>query len=244
MVRIDKPHKKVTAILQGRVGSTRLPGKVLKPLAGKPAMQHVYERILHCRNIDRIIVATSDKERDDPVADLFLGIGIPVFRGSETDPLDRYYQAATHFGVNHIVRVMADCPLLDPEVVDGVIKTYTEGNYDYCYLGGEFPTGLDTTVYSYEAIERCWQEARLQAEREHIFLYMDHHPDLFSIGVYEKHKGLRHHRWVMDHEEDYHFVKAVYDALYKPGHLFLTRDILNLLEKEPWMLQINAGIPR
>ena len=240
----DESPEKVTVILQGRVGSTRLPGKVMLPLAGKPAMQHVYERILHCRNIDRVIVATSDKGRDNPVADLFHGLGVPVFRGSETDPLDRYYHAATHFCAKHIVRVMADCPLVDPEVVDGVIQTYIEGNYDYCYLGGEFPTGLDTTVFSYESLKRCWQKARLQSEREHIFLYMDHHPDRFNTGVYEKFKGLLHHRWVMDHEADYRFIKTVYDALYKPAHLFLTRDILNLLEKNPGMLQINAGIPR
>ena len=145
---------KATAILQGRTGSTRLPGKVLLPLAGKPVMQHVYERALYCRNIDRIIIATTNKSKDDCIVELFSSIGVPVFRGSEQDPLDRYYQAATHYDLTNIVRIMADCPLVDPEVVDEVIEMYFSGGYDFCCLGGEFPTGLDVTVFSYSALKR------------------------------------------------------------------------------------------
>ena len=241
--RSENPEK-ATAILQGRMGSSRLPGKVLLPLMGKPVMQHVYERILHCRNLERIIVATTNERKDDCIVELFDGLGVTVFRGSEADPLDRYYQAATRYGVQHIVRIMADCPLLDPEVIDEVIDMYFSGGYDFCYLGGEFPTGLDTTVFSYSALERCWREALLTSEREHIFLYMNNNPELFNIGVFEKHKGLFHHRWVMDHEADYQFIKAIYDTLYKPGKVFLSRDILNLLKEQPQLARINAGIPR
>ena len=242
-VRGDNPQK-ATAILQGRIGSTRLPGKVFLPLVGKPVMQHVYERVLHCRNIDRIIVATSNERKDDCIVDLFDGLGVPVFRGSEADPLDRYYQAASHYGVQHVVRIMADCPLVDPEVVDEVIEKYFDGGYDFCYLGGEFPTGLDTTVFSYKALERCWKEAQRQSERDHITFYMTNNPDLFNIGVYEKFKGLLHHRWVMDHEADYNLVVEIYKALYESGKLFGYRDVLELLEERPQLFEINAAIPR
>lgn len=235
---------KATAILQGRLGSTRLPGKVFLPLLGKPVMQRVYERILHCQNIDRIIVATTTLERDDRIVKLFEGLGVPVFRGSEADPLDRYYQAATHYGAEHIVRIMADCPLVDPEVVDEVIGMYFSGGYDFCYLGGEYPTGLDTTVFSYGALKQCWKEARKISEREHITFYMTNNPERFNIGVYEKFKGLLHHRWVMDHKADYNLVVEIYKALYAPGEAFGAEDVLNLLEKNPQLFNINAEIPR
>ena len=109
--------QEVTAILQGRIGSKRLPGKVLLPLMGKPVMQHVYDRLLHCSSISRIIVATSASPEDDPIAELFSSLDVPVFRGSLEDPLDRYYQAACTYGASNILRVMADCPLLDPHMI-------------------------------------------------------------------------------------------------------------------------------
>ena len=236
--------RKVTAILQGRLGSTRLPGKVFLPLLGKPVMQHVYERILHSENIDRVIVATTTLERDDPIVHLFDGLGVPVFRGSEADPLDRYYRTATHYGLSHVVRVMADCPLMDPQVVDEVIEMYFDGDYDLCYLGGEFPVGLDTKVFSYEALEKCAKEAQETLEREHITTFMSNNPHLFKIGAYKKFKGLLHHRWVMDHEADYKLVVEIYKALYRPGHVFGAKDILKLLNEQPQLFEINAHIPR
>ena len=239
-----KNTNKATAILQGRIGSTRLPGKVFLPLLGKPVMQQVYERILYCRNIDHVIVATTTKSKDDCIVELFDGLGVPVFRGSEADPLDRYYQAATHYGAAHVVRIMADCPLVDPEVVDEVIKMYFGGGHDFCYLGGEFPTGLDVTVFSYPALEKCWKEARRPSEREHITSYMSNNSDLFNIGVLERFKGLFHHRWVMDHEADYNLMVEIYKALYEPGKVFVSRDVLNLLNEQPQLVRINAGIPR
>lgn len=241
---MSKNLGKVTAILQGRIDSTRLPGKVLLPLAGKPVMQHVYERVLHCRNVDRIIVATTNESKDDCIVELFDGLGAPVFRGSEEDPLDRYYQAATHYGVQHVVRIMADCPLVDPEVVDEVIEMYFDGGYDFCYLGGEYPTGLDTTVFSYKALGKCFREAQRISEREHITFYMTNNPELFNIGVYEKFKGLLHHRWVMDHEADYKLIVEIYKALYEPGKVFGFRDVLRLLAKRPELFEINSAIPR
>jgi len=207
-------------------------------------MQHVYERALHCRNIDRIIVATTNKSKDNCIVKLFEDIGVHVFRGSEEDPLDRYYQAATDYGLKNIVRIMADCPLVDPEVVDEVIQMYSGGDYDLCYLGGEFPTGLDVTVFSYSALKRCWSEARQQSEREDITSYMSNNPELFNIGFLKKFKGLLHHRWVMDHEADYNLVVEIYKELYKPGRVFGAQEVLKLLADQPHLFEINAQIPR
>ena len=199
----------VTAILQGRVGSTRLPGKVLLPLAGKPVILHVYERIKRCTNIDQIIVATSTRNRDNDIARLFADLDVTVFRGSEEDPLDRFFDVATRCNLQHIVRIMADCPVVDPDVVDEVISYYLEGNYDFCYLGGEFPSGLDVTVFSYETLNKAWQNTEHISERQHIIPYMLKHHDLFRIGNVEIFKGLYHHRWVLDHESDYRLITEI-----------------------------------
>ena len=145
---------------------------------------------------------------------------------------------------NQLVRIMDDCPLVDPEVVDEVVEMYFDGGYDFCYLGGEFPTGLDVTGFSYSALGRYWKEARRQSEREHITSYMTNNPELISIGVLEKFKGLLHYRWVMDHEADYKLMVEIYEALYEPGKLFVSRDVLKLLEEQPQLVKINSGIPR
>ncbi len=224
---------KATAILQGRVGSTRLPGKVLLPLVGKPTIQHVYQRTLYCKQIDRIIVATTTNPKDDPIAQLFERLGVEVFRGIEDDPLERFYQSASFYKLQHIVRIMSDCPLMDPEIVDEVIEGYFEGNYDYFYLAGGFPTGLDTTVFSYDALKKSCKAAQQRYEREHVTPYMSNHPELFKVGQLEKFHGLQHHRWVMDFPQDYEFIKQVYEALYEDGKLFVSRDILKFVEDNP-----------
>ncbi|MBT8342125.1 MAG: glycosyltransferase family protein [Desulfatitalea sp.] len=236
--------EQATVILQGRMGSTRLPGKVLLPLVGKPVMQHVYERIGRCRKVDRIIVATSRERRDDPIAELFDSLGVTVFRGSESDPLDRLYQAARAFDVKHVVRIMADCPLVDPRLVDDVIAAYFASGYDFCQLGGEFPVGLDTTVYAIAALEKSWRAARLPSEREHPFLYIINHPEQFNIGEHAAILGHAHLRWTMDHPVDYQFMQTVYAALYRPDSPFTSRNVLTLMATRPALSNINAGIAR
>ena len=237
-------NRKVTAILQGRLGSNRLPGKVLLPLQGKPVMQHVFERILYCQRIDRVIVATTDLEQDDPIVELFNSLDVQIFRGSSEDPTDRYYRAAQHFRVKHLVRIMADCPLVDPKIVDKVIDLYFNGDHDFCCLAGEFPTGLDTTVYSFKALKKVWQETTRKSDREHISPYIMDNPDLFSIGRYKGIRGLYNHRWVMDHPQDYEFVTAVYKGVYCSDNPFNWRDVVKFLNTRPDVLKLNQGIPR
>lgn len=235
---------KAAAILQGRLGSTRLPGKVLLPLAGKPVIVHVYERIKHCMNIEKIIIATTTNKRDEAIVRLFENLGVTVFRGSEEDPLDRFFRAATNYNLQHIVRIMADCPVIDPNVVDAVITYYFRGNYDFCYLGGEFPSGLDVTVFSYPTLKKAWENTGRPSDREHIIPYMQKHPQLFRIGCLELFKGLYHHRWVLDHEQDYRLLTEIYNELYEPDKIFTTKDILELFDRKPEIAKLNAHIPR
>ncbi len=235
---------RVTAIIQARLGSTRLPGKVLLPLAGKPVILHVYERIKQCINIDKIIVATSTSNGDKAIVRLFEDFGVPVFRGSEEDPLDRFFHVATKYKLQHIVRIMADCPVVDPDVVDKIISHYLEKNYDFCYLRGEFPTGLDVTVFSYQTLKKAWQNTECLSDRQHISPYISKHPELFKIGYLEIFQGLFHHRWVLDYEPDYRLLTEIYDELYETDKIFKTKDILKLFDRRPDIAKINAHIPR
>ena len=235
---------KATAVIQARLSSTRLPGKVLLPLVNKPVIQHVYERILSCKRIDRIVVATSQKPQDDKIYKLFQNIGVPVFRGSEDDPLERYFRAAEYFGLKHLVRIMADCPLVDPKIVDDVVNNYFKGGYDVCCLSGQFPTGLDVTVFSYDTVKKSSHEALLRSEREHVTPYMLNNPELFKVGKVEKFSGLQQYRWVMDHKEDYELIKKIYNQLYNPHKVFCSAQILDLLREEPHLTSINSHISR
>jgi len=234
----------IVAIIQARLGSTRLPGKVLKPLAGKPALWHLLDRLKYSRKLEQVVVATTTQKKDDPIEQFCLKDGDPYYRGSELDVLDRYYQVAKKFTADPIVRITADCPLIDPTIVDEVVEGYFEGGYDLYGLAGEFPDGLDCVVFSFSILEDAWKNAQLPSEREHVCPYMEKHPEKYKIGGYEKFRGLSHHRWTLDEEADFRFLHEVFDRLYKPGSIFLTQDILALLEREPRLIEINRGIVR
>jgi len=235
---------KATAIIQARMGSTRLPGKILEKLAGKTALEHLIERLGYARKLQQIVLATTLDPKDDVVEKFCTERNILCFRGSENDVLDRYYQAALRFGADPVVRVTADCPVIDPRIVDELIDGFKAGNYDVYGLGGEFPDGLDCTVFSFRALEKTWREANLPSEREHVGPYMSHHPELFKNGAYIKYTGLAHHRWTLDEPRDLVFLQAIYERLYQPGKLFVTEDILELLAREPHLAAINSDIIR
>jgi spore coat polysaccharide biosynthesis protein SpsF len=235
---------RVAAIIQARMSSTRLPGKVLMPLAGRPALAHVLERLGYCRTIDSIMVATSDQPDDQSIADLCSNYAAPCFRGSLNDVLDRYYQAATYCNADAVVRITADCPAIDPVVVDAVVTGYLAGNYDLYGLSGEFPDGLDCTVFSYAALERAWREAKLKSEREHVGPYIENHPELFNIGTLHLFHGLSHHRWTLDEPRDYQFLLSIFEHLYRNDRPFLTHEVLSFLQKNPQLQAINQDIVR
>lgn len=236
--------EKTVAIIQARMGSTRLPGKVLKPILNKPLLWHLINRLQRCNTIDQIVVATTTDESDSKIIEFCKENAINYFSGSENDVLDRYYQAAKSFNADSIVRITADCPVIDPQIVDEVIHEYIEKKHDVCGLSGEFPDGLDVTVFSFETLEDTWRNAKLPSEREHVGPYMLKHPEKFKLGEYVKFDNLGHHRWTVDEVQDLQFIREVFSRLYEPGEIFLTEDILNLLEREPELSKINEGIVR
>ena len=240
----EKLKMKTTAIIQARMGSTRLRGKIMKPLAGKPALRHLVNRLGYSKRLDEIVIATTLNQEDDIVAEFCEENNIKCFRGSEQDVLDRYYQAAKLYGADPVARITADCPVIDPFIVDEVIERYFEGGYDVYGLGGEFPDGLDCSIFSFRALEDTWKNAKLPSDREHVGPYMTKHPEKYKNGSYEKFRGLAHHRWTLDEEADLRFLEALYERLYKEGEIFLTKDILDLLDAEPELMEINSGIVR
>ncbi|HKZ02341.1 MAG TPA: glycosyltransferase family protein [Pyrinomonadaceae bacterium] len=234
----------IVAIIQARLGSTRLPGKVLKPIAGKPVLWHLLDRLKYCKNLEQVIVATTTQKRDGAIEQFCSENSVFCYRGSEQDVLDRYYQAAKKFRADPIVRITGDCPVIDPTIVDEVMERYFDGGYDFCGLAGEFPNGLDCTMFSFAVLEDTWKNAELPSEREHVCPYMEKHPEIYKNGRHEKFQGLSHHRWTLDEEADLLFLQQVFHRLYKPGSIFLTQDILNLLENEPRLMEINRGLVR
>jgi len=234
----------IAAIVQARMSSTRLPGKVLKEILGRPMLWHLVNRLKQAQLVDKIIIATTDKAVDEPVIGLARELGIDSFAGSEADVLDRYYQAAKKYKAGVIVRITADCPLLDPHIVDEVVRRYSEGDCDYATntLKLTYPDGLDVEVISYAALERAWREVKLASEREHVTPYIRKNPDRFRIANVESGVDLSRLRWTVDREEDLEFVRQVYRYLYREGQVFHTGDILALLKKHPELEQINRGI--
>ena len=236
--------RNIVAIIQARMSSLRLPGKVLMPLAGKPVLEHVVRRIRACKTIEKVVVATSTDHADDAIQAWCEKEGVSHYRGSLDDVLDRYYQAAKNHKADAVVRITADCPAVDPTIVDEVVGGFLAGGYDYYGLSGEFPDGLDCTVFSFAALERAWREAKLKSEREHVGPYVEKHPELFKIGGYRKFTGLSHHRWTLDEPRDYEFLQAVFARLYREGTPFLAAEVLALLDKEPELVTINGNIIR
>lgn len=235
----------IVAIIQARMTSTRLPNKVLKPLAGKPVLEHIVNRLKHCKTLKAVLVATSTDSSDDAIAEWCEATRVNCYRGSLNDVLDRYYQAATQCKADAVVRITGDCPVIDPQIVDEVVNGYLAGEWDSYSLAGEFPDGLDCQVFRYKALAKAWTEATLPSEREHVGPYIEKtHPDLFAIGSLVKFQNLDHHRWTLDEPRDYAFLQEVFQRLYVEERPFLTRDILALLEREPHLSEINCDIVR
>ncbi|NLT23674.1 MAG: NTP transferase domain-containing protein [Syntrophorhabdus sp.] len=235
---------KIVAIIQARMGSSRLPGKVMADIAGKPMIHHVVSRIRRAKTVDLVAVATSTHESDDILASYCTDAGIPCFRGSENDVLDRYYRAAEHFGADIIVRLSSDCPLHDPDVVDMTVRTLLEGEADFVSGGLEttFPDGLDAAAFPMTTLEKTWREATLRSDREHVTTYIHKNPSLFRKKSIRNTEDLSNHRWTVDEPRDLEFVRRVYALLgEKP---FGMRDVLELLDRHPEITTINAGISR
>lgn len=230
---------KTVAIIQARTGSTRLPGKVLRDLHGKPMLERQIERIRRSQYIDTIVIATTTKPEDDGVAELAHALGVAVFRGSELDVLDRYYQAAKEAAADVVVRITGDCPLSDPGVIDEVLTHFENATtpLDYTSTPSNYPEGLDCEVFSFRSLEVAWKESTLSSEHEHVTFFIKNHPERFVCDVWnsgDEDDSSMH--WSVDTEGDSRFVEAVYSALYDSNPVFGFRDVLALLKTQPELL--------
>jgi spore coat polysaccharide biosynthesis protein SpsF (cytidylyltransferase family) len=232
------------AIIQARMSSTRLPGKVLLPLSDKPVLEHVIQRVRNCKLVDKVVVATTVHDSDDIIEDWCKKNNFEYYRGSLEDVLDRFYEVAGQFKAENILRITADCPVIDSGIIDEVIEKYHEGNFDFYGLSGEFPDGLDCTMFSFKALETAWKNSKLQSEREHVGPYMVNHPELFAIGGYEKFKNLGHLRLTLDDPRDYQLLSTIFKKLYDIDNFFNHEMIINLLNESPELLKINSEIIR
>lgn len=232
------------AIIQARMSSTRLPGKVLLPLSDKPVLEHVIQRVRNCKLVDKVVVATTVHNSDDIIEDWCKKNNFEYYRGSLEDVLDRFYKVASQFKAENILRITADCPVIDSGIIDEVIEKYHEGNFDFYGLSGEFPDGLDCTMFSFKALETAWKNSKLQSEREHVGPYMVNHPELFAIGGYEKFENLGHLRLTLDDPRDYQLLSTIFKKLYDIDNFFNHEMIINLLNESPELLKINSEIIR
>ncbi len=235
---------RVVAIIQARMGSTRLPGKVLAELSGKTILWHVVNRVRHVRALDRIVVATTLEAADEKIARWCEDEGVDCFRGSSEDVLDRYYRAALEYDAAVIVRITSDCPLLDPSLVDMAIAKFQTGGFDHVSVGGNYPDGLDTEVFSFAALAIAWKEARLGSEREHVTPFIWKQPERFRLFGFSAPDDYSTMRWTVDDERDLSFVRAVCDGLGRREKPFGMQEILDYLELHPQLLEINAGTMR
>lgn len=235
---------KVVAIIQARTGSTRLPGKVLKPVLGRPMLARMLERVKRAKSLNAIVVATSEKPGDDAVAELAKQCGVGVFRGSENEVLDRMYRAAKEAGADVIVGLTGDCPLHDPGVIDEAVKHFIDAKDTFAYSGipANYPEGLDTDISAFTAFEEAWKNATLHSEREHIAQYYKNHPERFHALPWTtgKQDDSSMH-WSVDTEQDFEFVTKIFEQLYPANPSFTKDDILALLAKQPELLDINKG---
>ena len=233
----------VVAIIQARMGSSRLPGKSLAEIEGRPMLWHVIQRVKRAGLVDRVVVATSVSPADDAIEKMCRENDVPCYRGSENDVLDRFYGAARGEKASQVVRITADCPLIDPEVIDRVVRRFQRGDLDYAsnVMVRTYPDGLDTEIFSFSALERAWHEAGKASEREHVTPYL--RSDKFRIANVENILEFAHLycRWTVDEQEDLEFVRAVYRAFHG-RESFLMKDILQLLREQPELEKLNSQI--
>ena len=234
------------AIVQVRMGSTRLAGKVLKTLHGRTVLEHVISRIRGANTVSGVVVATTVDPLDDAIEDVCRRLAVACYRGSQDDVLERFYEAATLYEVDTVVRVTADDPLKDPAIVDLAVRLYNSSSADYVSntIKPTYPEGLDIEVFSYRALTRAHHEATLPSEREHVTPYLWKNPEMFKLVNFTHSTDLSHLRWTLDNERDWAFVCAVYDELYDSGRIFLMDDVLGLLEHRPDLSKLNTGTPR
>lgn len=237
---------KTVVIIQARMGSTRLPGKVMKKLFGKTVLQHVIERISQSKQIDEIVIATTTNEEDNVIEKEALSCNAKCFRGSEQDVLSRFYFAAKESNADIIVRISSDCPLTDPKEADKVVEFFKNHDYPYVSNGHKdpsqatYPKGLDTEVFSFQALEEAYLNADQPYQHEHVTPYL--YEEGRKLFFFKYDQNYSRYRWTLDTEEDWELINRIYEYLYHGTHDFYLEDILRLMEQHPELCEINKNI--
>jgi len=232
----------IGCIIQARMGSSRLPGKVLmKSDNGKPLLHYVINQLQYCTKVKSLVIATTTNQEDDEIEKFANVNSVSIFRGNEKDVLDRYYQCAKKYSFSTIVRITADCPLIDPSIVDKVTERFFSGNYDFATntLVRTFPIGTDVEVFSFSALETAWKNAQLPSEREHVTPYI-RNQGIFKIINVQNDKNISSLRLTVDRIEDFELIKQILkNIVINPIHL---RDVLELFSRKPELIEINNHI--
>jgi len=236
----------VIVIVQARMGSTRLPGKIMKQVLGKTLLEYLLERLQRVKRCDAICVATTMKLQEQPILDTCYKMSVKTFRGSEEDVLERYFLAARELKADAVVRVTSDCPLIDPAEVDKLIGYYlaNKDNYDFVadVPGRSYPWGMSAEIFSFETLEVAHKNALSHSQREHVTPFIRMNPQMFRSGHVAYEEDQRDHRWTVDTLEDFQLVSKIIERLYPGKPDFTIKDILRLLEENSQWKNINNHV--
>jgi spore coat polysaccharide biosynthesis protein SpsF len=234
---------KTVVIVQARMGSTRLPGKVLMDLGGATVLERVVSRLRRAKLADEIVVATTVLKKDDALRLECERIRVLYFRGSESDVLDRFYRCADFLSASAVVRITADCPLIDPELVDAAIQAFRDQPCHYASnsLTMTYPRGLDIEIFTMSALQRAWSEADKPYQREHVTPFLYEHPELFHLLSLTADADYSQYRWTLDTAEDLDLLRVIYSR-FNNHDQFGWREVLRLIEREPRLAQLNAHV--
>ncbi|WP_271808464.1 glycosyltransferase family protein [Clostridium beijerinckii] len=237
---------KVVCIMQARVGSSRLPGKVLKEICGRTVLEHDINRLKLVSNIDEIVIATTVEEQDDEIVKESNRLGVKCFRGSENDVLSRYYFAAKENNADVIVRVTSDCPCLDYNILNDMIKLFLQRSNDIDYINNTmdrtYPRGYDSEIFTFNILENAFNNAKRDYEREHVTPYMYDLNNKFRLMSYKNSSDYSRYRVTLDTPEDLKVITAIYESLFKKNEYFLLEDVIEFLDKNPQIANINEKI--
>lgn len=234
---------RTVAIVQARMGSTRLPGKVLKDLGGETVLARVVGRLRRATRVDEIVVATTDSAADDAIVRECHRLKVSSFRGSENDVLDRYYRAAQVCAARTVVRITSDCPVIDPQLVDETVRVFQQQRGDYASnaFPRTYPRGLDAEVFTAAALEQAWRDAHEPYEQEHVTPYFYEHPELFRVVSLRGEIDCSQYRWTLDTAEDLELLRAIY-ARFRNQDDFSWSEVIQLMECEPELTELNSRV--
>ncbi len=239
------PNLRVAIIVQARMGASRLPGKPLKTVFRKPLLTYLLERLKRCKEAGQIVVATTISKKDDPIAALAKRENVVLVRGSENDVLSRYLLAAEQVSCDVIVRITADCPLIDPKLLDAMLIAFKKtSGLDYLSntLNRTYPRGMDIEIFTMDALKRAVKGAQSAEEREHVTLHIYRNPDSFKIQNYQGEQDFSNYRWTVDTQEDLLLVRKLIQGLYQKNPEFGLKDLLELMACHPKWEEINKNV--